>query len=369
MSVLALLYLLLGMYFLVLLWMGIGFVLLPKRPHTIKKEQTELSIIICGRNEEQYCDFCLRSILAQDYDFDKVQIIFVNDASTDKTLKIADGILSKSKCDYELITNSEPLGKKKSIIKAIGITKYDVIVLRDADTFTISKQWLKRISENYLNTPFDLLIGPVAIANHQSLLWAMQAIENNVLTVLSAGSVYFNQAFLCSGANLIFTKTIFEKVNGYASHQHIPSGDDVLFLQDVKKQANAVIGFLKEEDAIVYTYPIFSFTSLLKQKIRWAAKFKFNPSKLNLFLALLTFCTNAVWLLCFVSYFISYYQSLPVLFFVLLKLAIDILLLFLASRFIKNKWLLWYVLPVSFIYPIYAIMVSIGSLLYKPNWK
>lgn len=369
MSVLTLLYLLLGIYSLVLMWMGVGFVLSPKRPRTIKKEQTEVSIIICGRNEELYCDFCLRSILAQDYDFNKVQVIFVNDASTDNTLKIAFNILSKSKCDYEIITNSEPLGKKKSITKAMLIAKHNLIVLRDADTFTISKQWLKRISENYLNKPFDILIGPVAIANHQSLLWAMQAIENNVLTILSAGSAYYNKAFLCSGANLIFTKTIFEKVNGYTSHQHVPSGDDVLFLQDVQKQPKAIIRFLKEKDATVYTYPVLTFNVLLKQKVRWAAKFKLNPSKLNLFLAVLTFSTNLAWLLCFVSYFISYYQSLLLLIFILLKLAIDILLLLLASCFIKNKWLLWYVLPVSLIYPIYAVIVSVCSLFYKPRWK
>jgi hypothetical protein len=57
------------------------------------------------------------------------------------------------------------------------------------------------------------------------------------------------------------------------------------------------------------------------------------------------------------------------LLFISLKLIIDILLLFLASAFIKNKQLLWYSLPVACIYPVYAVIVGISSLFVKTKWK
>lgn len=362
------LFVILSLYAAILLCLATGFLRTSYFKAKEKNLQIPLTIIICARDEEKNISICLNSLLKQDYVFGKVQLLLINDASSDQTVQRAEAILRRSAINYKIITNVDRKGKKESIAYAMQFAKNEVIVLRDADTFTLSPKWLQSISDFYQNNPSDLIIAPVAIANHSGLLWALQCIENNVLTVLSCGASRFKIPFLCSGANLIFTKSIFEKTDGYNSHKHIASGDDIFFLEDVKNVQGSRIAYLKAKESIVYTYPCFSFKALINQKIRWASKVKQNTNTLNLILSATSFLVNLAWLLCFVCLYIPAYKEACLL-FIFLKLIIDILLLFLASGFIKNKQTVWYSLPVGCVYPIYACVVGVASLIVKPNWK
>jgi len=362
------LFILLSIYALTLIWLASGFIRTPLF-QTETDNVLPITIIICARNEEKKIGRCLKTIVQQEYDISKIQIIVINDASTDSTAFQAEAVLKNSNVTYKIITNPQQKGKKQSITYAMQFAANELIILRDADTFTYSFTWLQSIAEFYKKNSPDLIIGPVAIADNSGPLWALQAIENNVLSVMNCGSAFYKKPFLANGANLIFTKTIFQKVKGYQNHIQIPSGDDVLFLEDVKKIPGSSIQYLKSIESIVYTYPCLSFKSLIKQKVRWAGKFKVNHNKFNNLMAVLILLINLGWLLSLVYGFLVPQNGKLSLFFVVLKLLIDFLLLFLASRFLKNKGLFWYALPVGCIYPVYACTVAIATFFTKPNWK
>lgn len=358
----------LGIYMLILGWLAAGFQKTALfRP--AQKNSLPLSIIICARDEEKNIVRCLKSILDQDYDLRNVQLILINDASRDATVQLAERVLKGSGMSYRIISNQQQKGKKQSISYAMQFVTHELVVLRDADTFTRSRNWLRSVSGFYTTLSPDLIIAPVAITNNFGMLWAIQAIENNILVLMAAGSAYYKRPFLCNGANLIFTKTIFERVNGYTSHMQHLSGDDIFFLEDVKKIKDAKIAYLKAKDGIVYTYPSYSFIELVRQKSRWASKFKYNSNGLNFSLALITFLVNTGWLLAFAWVFAEPSGSRAALVFILLKLSFDILLLFLTSRFIKNRNLMGFSLPVACVYPVYASLVALSSVFIKPKWK
>lgn len=363
------LFALLFLYAAVMLWLASGFIRTRRFESLETLPAQFVTIIICARNEERTIVRCLKSILQQDYPPEKVQIILINDNSSDSTVLQAQAALKESRMDYRIISNKQHKGKKASIEYAMQFAAHPLIVLRDADTFTQSWTWLKAISDFQTESKNDLIIAPVAIADNAGPLWALQAIENNVLTVLSAGSAFYKKAFLCSGANLAFTKEIFEKANGFSSHRHIASGDDIFFLEDVKKISGSRIGFLKSAEALAQTRPAYSFPELMKQKIRWASKFRYNKNPLNMGLAALTFAVNAGWLCALLYGFFVPENGSFGLIFVIFKLAIDILLLFLASGLIKNRAIAWYILPTGFIYPVYSCVVAIASVFFKPKWK
>lgn len=354
-------------YSLILLWLATGFL---KTPVFVSAVQSSVpvTIIICARNEEKNIGPCLSSILKQSFDKERLQVILINDASQDATVQIAEQLLKPSKVSYLVISNAQQKGKKQSISYAMGFAEHELIVLRDADTFTLSESWLQTLSDFYVQTKADMIIAPVAIADNVGLLWALQAIETNVLTLAACGSAFYKKPFLSSGANLAFTKTAFGMTQGYTSHLHVASGDDILFMEDLKQVPGSRICFLKSTEALVYTYPVFSLRGLILQKIRWASKFKVNRNKFNLFLSLLSFFVNFIWFFCllFVNK-LGHREAF--LLIVYLKLLVDIFLLFLASGFIKNRNLLWFCLPVGFIYPVYAGIVGVASLFVKPRWK
>lgn len=355
-------------YLLVLGWLTAGF-FKTKTFHPSDTTQLPLSIIICARNEEKTIVRCLHSVLDQEYDRSKIQLILINDASSDATVTLAERVLKNSGLNYRIISNPVQKGKKQSITYAMQLVNNDLVLLRDADTYTRSRKWLQTISAFHRETGSEFIIGPIALADNFGLLWAIQAIENNVLALMSCGSAYYHKPFLCSGANLIFSRRLFTQIGGYDSHLAIPSGDDIFFLEEAKKTKNTHIRYLKSVDALVYTYPVRSFSGMLHQKIRWASKFKYNSNPLNFSLALISFGVNAGWVLAFASVFCTPAQSCLALSFLLSKLLFDILLLFLASRFIKNRLLTGFALPTALIYPIYACLVALGSFFVKPNWK
>lgn len=364
----------LALYVLVLTWLSIGFVR-TKFFEARNKPQIPITIIICARNEEKRIGFCLDTLLQEErYEHKNIQLIIINDASTDNTVQRAERVLKNSDIDYMLISNAKQKGKKQSIAYAMQFAKHDLIVLRDADTFVLTHFWLQNISDFFQEQKPHLIIAPVAIntATHNNYMGsfvALQAIENNILSIAACGSAFYKKPFLCNGANLIFTKQAFEKTQGYNSHLEIASGDDIFFLEDLKKIPNTKIAYLKSSAAIVYTYPCRSLGDLLKQKIRWASKFKRNKNPLNFLLAALTFFVNALWLFCFVGLYISPLHKTLCLTFMFSKIAFDMLLLLLVSKFIKNKGLLFYGVLVGFVYPIYAVIVGLASLFMKPKWK
>lgn len=349
-------------------WMAYGFLRTPvfKTTNTVDQPVT---VIICARNEAQLVAACLNSLITQSYDPGRLQVIFINDASTDQTLAIAENVLSRSAVDYRIISNTSQKGKKESISSAMEIAKHELIVLRDADTITPSSTWLKTISAYQQETSADLIIGPIALADNSGLLWALQAVETNVLTVITGGSTHHAAPFLCSGANLAFTRSIFRAVNGYSSHLRHSSGDDIFFLEDVKRLPAAKIVYLKSPEAIVRTYATTSFGALLRQRTRWAAKVRYNTNWLNRVTAVITVLANCAWLFAFVSVLVNPLSDNAVRLLVLYKLGFDILLLFLASGFIKNKRLLAYALPVALVYPTYSLLVSVATVTIKPKWK
>jgi cellulose synthase/poly-beta-1,6-N-acetylglucosamine synthase-like glycosyltransferase len=357
------------LYGLLLLFFTRAFLRLPTSKITNELPNRDVSIIVCARNEANHIATCLQGIVLQDYPPQNLEIIFVNDASSDNTLSIATEILQRGKIPFHIINHKEKEGKKKSLSEAIDLAKHPFIITRDADTHSRSSQWLKAMMQMQSSKESDFIVAPIAMTNADGLLWALQAVENNILQVISGGSNALGKAFLCSGANLGFTKSIFHRCGGYSGHRHIDSGDDVLLLADVKKIKGAGIHFLKSPEVIVDTYACKTYSALLSQKIRWASKFKYQSGFLNLFLALLTFVTNAAWLAGVCTLFFSNAVAVGTSLLLLIKLCIDFFILFVASGFIKTKNIAVYALPALCLYPLYACVVAVASLFIQPRWK
>lgn len=349
--------------------MAFGFVAHKKFESNAVNSETEFSIIVCARNESLNIEECLSSIIKQNYNISNYEIIFVNDASTDDTLKIAKEILKNSTCNYQIISNATRSGKKAAIKKAIELAKYNLIVTRDADTFSLTTNWLSTISDFYNHSKNEFIICPVVVKSQNNLLSVLQETESAVLTIFTTASVYHQVPFLCSGANLVFTKSIFYRTGAYKNHIQIESGDDVFFLEDVKKVDPGIITYLKNSNAAVLTTPQNTFYSLLQQKARWAGKLKHSKNPLNWLVALVVAGANALFAVCLVLAILNPKYRLFALIFVFSKLLIDILLVFLASRFVKIKASLILTLLAGFLYPFYALVVALGSVFIKPNWK
>jgi len=94
-----------------------------------------ISIVISAYNEEQVIEKRIRNIQECHYPKESMEIIFVDDLSSDNTKNLAKLYLERSGITYNLIANTERLGTNRSYNSALTKAQYPIIVTTDADVF------------------------------------------------------------------------------------------------------------------------------------------------------------------------------------------------------------------------------------------
>lgn len=233
---------------------------------------TKVTVMIAARNEEERIAFTIDDILAQDYPKHLMEVIFVDDHSTDRT---ADIIKSYADRGVKLLQLKEdkPLNsyKKKAIAKAIGLSTGDLMVATDADC-RMGTAWLSAIVSYYETNDWVMISSPVTYFEERNLFEYMQTLEFAYLIGIGAAFIGNGRASTCNGANLAYRKDVFYEVGGFSGIDELASGDDELLLQKVAEKYPGRIGFLKGREAIVFTHAKHTLNEFLQQRRRWASK-------------------------------------------------------------------------------------------------
>jgi cellulose synthase/poly-beta-1,6-N-acetylglucosamine synthase-like glycosyltransferase len=235
--------------------------------------QTKVSVIIPARNEARTIGNCLEALQQQDYSPSHMEIIVVNDFSSDET---AVRVLEfPGLC--KLINLSDHIDgpvnsyKKKAIEIAIAFSSGDLIVCTDADC-TMGPQWIRALVECYERNEFLFLAAPVKIFPPSGWLAVFQALDFISLQGITGAAVYKNLYPMCNGANLAYTRKAYEDVSGFQDIDHIASGDDMLLMKKIQQAFPGKCGYVKDPRAIVLTGPAQNLKSFFNQRIRWASK-------------------------------------------------------------------------------------------------
>lgn len=224
----------------------------------------KISVVIPAWNEELGIVQCVESLLESTYN--NLEIIIVNDGSTDSTATVARDIvnntsksLSSKTIKYIEKTNG---GKGSALNSGIRASTGSLIVTMDADTI-FEKDALYEVAKYFVNSDLDAAVGNVKIANSKSLLGLIQQIEYTVGFYFKRTHAVFNSEYIIGGAFGVFRKETFEKF-GYF--------DEIIKTEDIeystRLQANGCNLFYIE-DAIAYTEGPSTLTGLKKQRLRW----------------------------------------------------------------------------------------------------
>ena len=118
------------------------------------------SIVIPVYNEQLNLDVLVEEIFLSLLDYDsKFELIFVNDLSTDDTLKVIKELKDKYPKIIKYISNKKNLGQSYSLTEGIKISKSNIIVTLDGDGQNNPKD-IPKLLEKYLNNNnFSLISG------------------------------------------------------------------------------------------------------------------------------------------------------------------------------------------------------------------
>ena len=137
-----------------------------------KKHKYDITIIIPVFNAEQYLEECINSIIEQDYDFNKIEIILIDDGSIDNSLAIC-------KKYQKLYSNIKFISQKNSGVsvarnKGIRNANGKYLMFLDSDDF---------ISENAIKSLvafFDKNYEEIDLITY-NLIWYLQETKQKKL--------------------------------------------------------------------------------------------------------------------------------------------------------------------------------------------
>ena len=331
----------------------------------------KVTVIIPARNEEEHITKCLTSLQKQTYPLTLFEVIVVDDHSEDRTAALVESFplsnlrLIRLKEYLQTQTNAY---KKKGIELAIAQSTGDWIITTDADCIA-PPQWIEMIMAFHQSAGCEFIAAPVKFDAKDSLLHVFQAIDFLTMQGITAAAVFRNFHVMCNGANLAYSKEIFNAVNGFQLIDKLASGDDMFLMQKVKHQFPGKAGYLKNRNSIVITEPAESWTAFWQQRIRWSSKANQYEDKVLFRVLLLVYLFNFFLLALFIGS-IFYPDTIFVAILLLVcKALVEFPFVQSVAEFFHQRKLLLYFLLLQPLHVLYVVSAGLLGQFGTYKWK
>ncbi|MFC2114799.1 glycosyltransferase [Bacteroidota bacterium] len=224
-----------------------------------------VSVIICAKNEEENLRKHISAFLNQDYP--EFEVIVVDDQSEDDTNDFLHEIAEKNSL-LKVVTVSahirDHLGKKLALTLGIRKSVNEILLLSDADCAPVSNQWIRQMVSNY-STGKQIVLGFSPYSWKNSLLNVFIQIDTFFTALQYFSFSLAGMTYMGVGRNLSYRKELFY-TTGFASHLHVPFGDDDLFVNENATKNNVAIEI--SPDSFVTSVPHTRFKYWFRQKKR-----------------------------------------------------------------------------------------------------
>ena len=341
------------------------------------RPRTRISVVVPARNEAANIGACLDSILRGDYPPGLLEIIVVDDFSTDDTAAIVGRLAANGQhgASLRLVRLAELLPadasfnayKKIALETAVARASGELIVTTDADCLA-APGWLRLIASVYEARAPKAIAAPVVFHREKNLLQRFQALDFLGMMGITGAGIRLGWQRLGNGANLAYPKAVFEALGGYGGNAPA-SGDDLFLLQKIARRWPQGVFFLKNADAAVRTEAPADWRAFVGQRLRWGTKNAALPEpgpKLAL-LAVLLFCWSI--LLNLALWPGRAGGCLPAV-QLIVKGGCDWLFLREMSRFFRRSDLMRFFLPAFFLHIAYIAGIGVASLFARRyEWK
>ncbi len=239
-----------------------------KFPRLSDDELPTATVIVAARDEENNIQRCLNSLGKLEYPDGKLEVLLVDDLSTDRTGEIIDEFISGRE-NFRKIIPDDPkgkmVGKVNALATAIREAKGEIILTTDADC-EVKPLWVKTIASYYKNDVGMVDSYTTQLANNS--FGGMQAIDFIYLLLVGGGTINLGLPLSCIGNNMSFRKKAYNEIGGYEALPFSVT-EDFTLLRAIYNLKKYKILFPLEKDALVTSIPCPDLKSLYHQKKRW----------------------------------------------------------------------------------------------------
>jgi len=213
-----------------------------KKPDRLQSQQHPVSMVICARDEAANLARNLPGVLVQTYPTTH-EVIVVNHNSQDETRYLLEEFKKNFKqlqvVNLEQEAKGIP-GKKYPLSIGIKEARHEVILLTDADCVPASEHWLWKMQDAYSNG-VEVVLGYGAFYKKPGMLNKLIRFETFHTALQYFSLALAGLPYMGVGRNLSYKKGLFLRNKGFSSINHVLSGDDDLFINQVANKHNTGI--------------------------------------------------------------------------------------------------------------------------------
>ena len=261
-------------YILLLLVIVLGIIL--RITKSTKDHTPFVSVIVPARNEESSLPTLLNSLEQQIYP-GKLEFIIIDDRSDDGTSSI---IREASRRDSRYrylrldLPNDHFSPKVNAVNAGIQSAKGEIIITTDADCI-VPPYWVRTMVRHF-RSDVCMVVGLVEPSRAQTILtWHeyFETIDWFSLMLAMRSLLRLGLPLASTANNQAYRRESFEKIGGFSGFGKSPSGDEDLLTQKLAKLPGMKIVIADDQACRVFTQPMPSFKSLLRQRIRWVSRY------------------------------------------------------------------------------------------------
>ena len=239
-----------------------------------------VSIIIPCFNEEEWIERTIRCCVDQDYPVDKLEVIVVNDCSTDNSqaviLKMLTALYNESAryLTRERIKYIEPKtnrGKREALALGAKYATHELLVFVDSDSF-LAHDAIRNLVQPFRDPKVGGVSGRTDVANtYTNGVTKMQAVRYYIaFRIMKAAESYFDAVTCLSGPLACYRRSIvMEHMGEWLGQQFLGQratfGDDRSLTNFVLRKHRTAY----QDTAICATIVPNTHQALLKQQMRW----------------------------------------------------------------------------------------------------
>ena len=236
-------------------------------PEKQTSQQHPVSVIICARDEAARLVTHLPGALVQTYPSTH-EVIVVNHNSQDDTRFLLDEFKKTFKGLHIVNLEHEAIGipgKKYPLSMGIKEARYEIVLLTDADCIPASEFWMQKMQDGY-DKGTEVVLGYGAYKRAPGVLNKIIRFDTFHTALQYLSYALAGQPYMGVGRNLSYKKDVFLRNKGFSAINHVPGGDDDLFINKVATRQNTAI--VIDKDTFTLSDPKKNFGEWFRQKAR-----------------------------------------------------------------------------------------------------
>lgn len=222
-----------------------------------------VTIAMPSYNEERHIEACLRSVLAQTYPADRMEVLVADGGSLDHTREIVARVAAEDP-RVRLLDNSEHRIQSRGMNLCIRRSRGEYILITDVHA-EYARDYVAKIVEAFLATGADV-VGGAQRARAET--WFQRALCAALTSPLGVGGAAYRSPTARGWVNTVFPgsfrRAILERVGLY--DVHAVTNEDAELMQRVQEAGGRV--WLSDE-VVVHYYPRRSLGALARQYYRY----------------------------------------------------------------------------------------------------